>query len=144
MNDALGEFEKYLHAPSSLPPLVRLALVHYQFEAIHPFLDGNGRIGRLLITLLLCVNGLLTEPLLYLSAYFERNRQDYYRHLLAVSQSGQWREWITFFLLGVADQSRDALCRSGRLLDLRETYRDKLQTARAPALLLQLTDELSD
>lgn len=142
MNHALDEFERYLHASASLPPLVRLALIHYQFEAVHPFLDGNGRIGRLLITLLLCADGLLAEPLLYLSAFFERNRQDYYRYLLAVSQAGQWREWIAFFLRGVADQSRDALRRSSHLLNLRETYRGKLQTVRAPALLLQLTDEL--
>lgn len=142
MKAALGELEKYLHTPSPLPPLVRLALIHYQFEAIHPFLDGNGRIGRLLITLLLCAEGLLTQPLLYLSAYFERNRETYYRRLLAVSQAGNWREWISFFLGGVADQSRDALRRSGRLLDLRETYRRQLQSARASALLLRLADEL--
>ncbi len=90
MTEALDHLEKYLHSASSLPPLVRLALIHYQFEAIHPFLDGNGRIGRLLLTLLLCAEGLLPHPLLYLSAYFERHRQEYYRLLLAVSQSGHW------------------------------------------------------
>ena len=142
MLECLRELEKYLHAPSPLPPLVRLALVHYQFETIHPFLDGNGRIGRLLITLLLCAEGLLSEPLLYLSAYFERHRQDYYRCLLGVSQAGQWNAWITFFLRGIAEQSRDALHRSTRLRDLRETYRQKLQTLRATGTLLQLTDEL--
>jgi Fic family protein len=96
MTAALGELEKYLHTPSSLPPLVRSALVHYQFEAIHPFLDGNGRIGRLLLTLLLCTERLLPQPLLYLSAFFERNRQDYYRLLLSVSQAGTWTEWNIF------------------------------------------------
>lgn len=116
MEHALGQFEAYLHAPSSVPLLIRLAAIHYQFEAIHPFLDGNGRIGRLIITLLLCQEGALPEPLLYLSAYFERYRNDYYRLLLAVSQSGKWIDWISFFLRGVAEQSRDALVRSDRLL----------------------------
>jgi Fic family protein len=142
MMECLGELEKYLHEPSALPPLVRLALVHYQFETIHPFLDGNGRIGRLLITLLLCAEGLLSEPLLYLSAYFERHRQDYYRSLLDVSRAGQWSHWISFFLRGVAEQSRDALHRSTRLRDLREAYRQKLQATRASGVLLQMTDEL--
>jgi len=142
MNEALGELEKYLHAPSDLPPLIRLALIHYQFEAIHPFLDGNGRIGRLLITLLLCVEGLLRQPLLYLSAYFERYRQDYYDLLLAVSRAGRWQDWVMYFLRGVAEQSRDAVKRSNRLLDLRQEYRRKLQAARSSALLLHLVDEL--
>ena len=142
MKEALGELEKYLHTTSSLPPLVRLALIHYQFEAIHPFLDGNGRIGRLLLTLLLCAEGLLPEPLLYLSAYFERHRQDYYRLLLTVSQSGKWHEWISFFLRGVAEQSRDAIKRSDRLLSLWQNYRGQLQSARSSALLLQLVDDL--
>ena len=142
MTAALGELEKYLHTPSSLPPLVRSALVHYQFEAIHPFLDGNGRIGRLLLTLLLCTERLLPQPLLYLSAFFERNRQSYYQLLLSVSQAGTWTEWIIYFLRGVAEQSHDAVKRANRLMDLREAYRTKLQSARASALLLQLVDEL--
>jgi len=86
MENALDGFEKYLHAPSEMPALIRLALIHYQFESIHPFLDGNGRVGRLLVTLLLCAEKLLPQPLLYLSAYFERYRDDYYQHLLAASQ----------------------------------------------------------
>lgn len=142
MKEALGKLEKYLHSPSSLPPLVRLALFHYQFEAIHPFLDGNGRIGRLLLTLLLCAEGLLPQPLLYLSAFFERHRREYYRLLLVVSQSGQWSDWINFFLRGVAEQSRDAIRRSNRLMDLWQAYRQRLQSARSSALLLQLVDEL--
>ncbi len=142
MKEALGELEKYLHAPSTLPPLVRLALIHYQFEAVHPFLDGNGRIGRLLLTLLLCAEGLLPQPLLYLSAYFERHRQEYYDLLLGVSQAGRWHDWVMYFLRGVAEQSQDAVKRSSRLLDLRQEYRQKLQSARASALLLQLVDEL--
>ena len=142
MKEALGEFEKYLHASSTLPPLIRLALIHYQFEATHPFLDGNGRIGRLLLTLLLCAEGLLPQPLLYLSAYFERHRQEYYDLLLGVSRAGRWHDWVMYFLRGVAEQSQDAVKRSSRLLDLRQEYRQKLQSARASALLLQLVDEL--
>ena len=142
MTVALGELEQYFHEPSSFPPLIRLALVHYQFEAIHPFLDGNGRVGRLLNTLLLCTEGLLPQPLLYLSAFFERNRADYYRLLLQVSQEGAWTEWVAFFLRAVEVQSRDAIERSDKLLQLWQEYRDELQQARASALLLRLVDEL--
>ncbi len=144
MKEALDSLEKYLHteSPLPLPPLVRMALVHYQFEAIHPFLDGNGRIGRLLITLLLCAEGLLPQPLLYLSAYFERHRPDYYRLLLAVSQEGRWTEWVSFFLDGVAQQSQDAIKRSSQLLDLWRNYRDRLQSERSSPLALRMVDEL--
>lgn len=142
MEEALGQFEAYLHAPSEFPLLIRLAGIHYQFEAIHPFLDGNGRIGRLLMTLLLCKEGALSEPLLYLSAFFERNRNEYYRLLLAVSQAGSWADWISFFLRGVADQSRDAVARSSQLLKLWQTYREEFQSARSSALQLRLVDEL--
>ena len=142
MEKALGQFETYLHAPSTVPILIRLAAIHYQFEAIHPFLDGNGRIGRLLITLLLCKEGALSEPLLYLSAYFERYRTEYYRLLLAVSQAGRWIDWISFFLRGVAEQARDALARSDRLLQLWESYRAEFQSARSSALQLRLVDQL--
>ncbi len=142
MNAALDAFERYLHASSDLPELIRLALIHYQFEAIHPFLDGNGRVGRLLISILLCHHQLLPQPLLYLSAFFERRRDDYYRLLLAVSQAGRWLEWIDFFLMGVAEQARDAVRRSTRLLDLRQQYRDQLASARATALPIRLIDVL--
>ena len=142
MKEALDAFEKYLHAESMLPPLVRMALIHYQFEAIHPFLDGNGRIGRLLITLLLCKEGILSQPLLYLSAFFERHRDDYYRLLLAVSQAGAWNQWISFFLRAVATQAKDAIRRSEKLLDLWRDCRQRMQEARASALLLQLVDDL--
>jgi len=123
---------------------MRLALIHYQFEVIHPFLDGNGRVGRLLVTLLLCAEKLLPQPLLYLSAYFERHRDDYYRHLLAVSQKGTLEEWIRYFLKAVAIQSRDAIRRIDDLLALRQEYSARLQQARASALLLQLVDDLFD
>jgi Fic family protein len=142
MQQTLNAFEGFLHTSSPLPPLVRLGLIHYQFEAIHPFLDGNGRIGRLLITLLLCARDLLPEPLLYLSAYFEAHRQTYYDLLLAVSQRGAWEDWLSFFLRGVASQARDAVVRAGRLQNLREQYREQFQTARAAARLLQAVDLL--
>jgi len=142
MNDSLGDLEKYLHSPNTLPPLVRLALIHYQFETIHPFLDGNGRIGRLLITLLLCSDQLLSQPLLYLSAFFEKHRDEYYARLRGVSHKGEWNAWIEFFLQGVAEQSKDAVLRSRRLLALWQTYRQKMQSARSSALQLTLIDEL--
>jgi len=142
MMDALSDLERFLHEPSDLPLVIRLALVHYQFEAIHPFLDGNGRIGRLLITLLLYAEKALPQPMLYLSAYFERNRTEYYRHLLAVSQGGCWTEWVSFFLRGVTEQAHDAIRRSEKLLRLWQSYRSKLQSARSSALPLKLVDQL--
>ncbi|HXU13299.1 MAG TPA: Fic family protein [Candidatus Binatia bacterium] len=142
MHAALGALERHLHAPSDLPMLVRLAMIHYQFEAIHPFLDGNGRIGRLLVSLLLCEWKVLPSPLLYLSAFFERHRQDYYRLLLAVSQKGQWEPWVQFFLSGVLEQSLDAIQRAARLRALRDEYQTGLQRARSSALLLKLVDGL--
>ena len=140
--NSLGLLEDFLHAPSHLPLVVRLALIHYQFESIHPFLDGNGRIGRLLLTLLLVSENVVPQPMLYLSAYFERHRDEYYRRLLAVSRDGQWIEWISFFLRGVAEQSRDAVRRSEKLLGLWQRYRQQFQTARSSASLLKLIDEL--
>jgi len=144
MHVALDAFEKYLHAPSQLPALMRLALIHYQFEVIHPFLDGNGRVGRLLVTMLLCTEKLLPQPMLYLSAYFEQHREEYYGLLLAVSQKGTWEQWIRYFLKAVAVQSRDAIRRIDLLLALRQKYRSQLQKARASALLLQIVDNLFD
>jgi len=142
MHDALHALEEFLHSPSELPPLVRMALIHYQFEAIHPFLDGNGRIGRLLISLLVCAWNLLPQPLLYLSAYFEAHRDSYYDLLLAVSQRGAWEEWVTFFLRGVKEQCGDAVARIKHLQDLRGYYRVRVQTARTPARLLDVVDML--
>ncbi len=143
MNDALGAFEKYLHAENGHPPLLRLAFIHYQFEAIHPFLDGNGRIGRLLIPLLLTSWNLLGLPLLYLSVYFERHRDEYYNRLAAVSRSGAWAEWAVFFLEGVTEQSRDAIARAGQLQDLQTAWRTRLQRLkRTTALPLGIVDAL--
>ena len=141
---SLDAFEKYLHAPSALPPLVRLALIHYQFEAIHPFNDGNGRIGRLLLTLLLLSEGLIPEPLLYLSAYFEKHRREYYDLLLAVSQSARWTEWVTFFLSAVAEQADDAVARSNRLLDLKDRLYAQAHELGATVPMLQLIERLFD
>lgn len=142
MERCLQELEEFIHAPSDLPALVRIALVHYQFEAIHPFIDGNGRIGRLLISLLLFTEGLLERPLLSLSAFFERNRQDYYQLLLSVSREGAWIAWIEFFLAGVEEQARDSIRRTKALLDLRQRYRSRFESARSSALLLKLVDGL--
>jgi len=105
---ALGELERFLHARSDLPALASISLAHAQFETIHPFLDGNGRVGRLLITFLLCERGILTKPVLYLSHYFKRHRAAYYDHLQAVRDRGDWEGWLAFFLRGVVEVSGEA------------------------------------
>ena len=144
MRESLDEFDKYVGFvdESPLPKLINLPLIHYQFEAIHPFADGNGRIGRLLVTLLMAQWGLLPIPFLSLSAYLERHRQDYVGHLLSVSQAGAWDPWLKFFLRGMHEESEDAANRIQQLIELRESYRERLQTARSPANLLRLVDEL--
>ncbi len=139
---ALSAIERYVHQDTGHPPLVDIALIHYQFEAVHPFLDGNGRVGRLLITLMLIERDLLPEPLLYLSAYFERHRGAYYDHLLAVSQSGAWEDWLLFFLKGVTAEARDASRRAGKLFDLRESYRERFQQKGARSNLLAAINHL--
>ncbi|MEQ8717707.1 MAG: Fic family protein [Acidimicrobiales bacterium] len=128
------ELEQYLHAEAQVPPLIQIALVHYQFETIHPFLDGNGRLGRLLIAFLLVEHGLLPQPLLYLSAYFERRRGDYYDRLQAVRERGELEEWLVFFLVGVAEQATDAVKRAEALADLREDFRGRLTGDRSRAI----------
>lgn len=115
--DCLGKLENFLH-DRSLPPLIHIALCHYQFEAIHPFLDGNGRVGRLMIMLLLVEQRMLPSPLLYLSAFFEATRDEYYKQLYNVSSKGTWREWLMYFLNGVAVQSEDVLSRAERINEL--------------------------
>ena len=100
--DALGKLEKFLHTEDHLPPLVKIGLAHAQFETIHPFLDGNGRVGRLLITFFLCQQGILQKPVLYLSHYFKQNRTEYYERLQKTRESGDWESWLKFFLKGVA------------------------------------------
>ena len=118
----LAAWETFLHQ-SELPPLVTIALAHYQFEAIHPFLDGNGRIGRLLITLFLIEKNILPTPLLYLSAFFEASRSEYYESLRAVSERSAWADWVEYFLLGIARMSEDALSRTTRINDLLTKWR---------------------
>ncbi|HZC27701.1 MAG TPA: Fic family protein [Actinopolymorphaceae bacterium] len=135
-------FEKHLHASSDLPPLMAIACAHYQFEAIHPFVDGNGRVGRLLVVLLLIDWGLLPAPLLDLSAYLEPRRDEYYARLLAVSREGDWAGWIAFFLEAVAGQAADAARRAQTLQMLRDDYRAKVATARSSGLLGPLVDAL--
>jgi Fic family protein len=108
LDGLMSDFERYIHADDGLPPLVRAGLLHLQFETIHPYLDGNGRIGRLFVTLLLEQWNLLSQPLLYLSLFFKRNREDYYRLLNAVRLEGDWEGWIRFFLEGVASIAKEA------------------------------------
>ncbi len=142
LNSTLNEFERYLHTELKYPPLVELALTHYQFEAIHPFVDGNGRVGRLLAALLLVHWGLLSEPLLYISEYFERNRDDYYNLLFAVSAEGAWGEWVEFFLRGVTEQARVTNRRAQALLDLQEEWHERLQETSQSAAPFRLADSL--
>ena len=136
MWQALDDWEKYLHdkAPR-LPLLVRSALLHYQFETIHPFLDGNGRLGRLFIVLHLTERGRLPAPLLYLSSYFEQRKSDYYDRLQAVRERGEIAEWLRFFLDGVAVQATDAVERAEQLSDLREDYRSRFKGGGGRSLL---------
>ncbi len=142
MNEALKDFEKFLHERENFPGLIQCALIHYQFEAIHPFLDGNGRIGRLLITLFLCEKKYLVYPLLYLSSFFEKYRNEYYDRLMAVSEKGVWEEWIKFFLRGVAVQSKDAVKNSRSILNLLEKYRKLIQQQRTSIYVLKLLEEI--
>jgi cell filamentation protein, protein adenylyltransferase len=139
MKVCLGQWETFLH-DRSLPPLVQIALAHYQFEAIHPFLDGNGRVGRLLITLFLVERGVLPTPLLYLSAFFEATRREYYTRLLGVSLHEQWPAWLEYFLDGAARQAEDALSRVERINRLLVKWRgDAAGTAsKTPSALVDL------
>lgn len=121
--EALGDLERFLHETDELPPLVKIALAHVQFETIHPFLDGNGRVGRLLITFLLTECGVLHKPVLYLSHYFKQHRQTYYEHLQAVRNDGAWEAWLAFFLQGVIEVAAEAAETARRILHLREQHR---------------------
>jgi Fic family protein len=120
---ALGALEAFLHEDYDLPLLVKAGLVHAQFETIHPFLDGNGRVGRLLVTFLLCERGVLIRPVLYLSHYFKRHRSEYYDRLQAVRDSGDWEGWLAFFLRGIAEVGEQAADTARRVLALREKHR---------------------
>lgn len=122
----LGDLEHFLHGHTDLPLLIKIGLAHAQFETIHPFLDGNGRIGRLLITFLLCEGGVLHQPVLYLSHYFKRHRQTYYDLLQNVRDEGAWEDWLAFFLRGVAEVSAKATDTARRILRLREEHRNAI------------------
>lgn len=140
MQNALSDLEKFIHTDTEIPALVRAGMIHYQFEAIHPFLDGNGRVGRLIIMLLFHEWNILSQPLLNLSAYFERYRQEYYDHLLAVSQRGKWEEWLRFFLRGITIQARDSVFRMTRLQGIRTKYEALVQADRNSARMAAVID----
>jgi Fic family protein len=144
MKRALGDLEDFLHDRRLLPPLIKCGLVHSQFETIHPFLDGNGRMGRLLITFLLCQQGILERPLLYLSYFFKQNRIEYYDRLQAVRDHGDWEGWMKFFLRGVIEVSSQSAITVRDILTLRATHTELLQTKLRSANSLRLLDHLYD
>ncbi len=123
---ALGALERFIHEERELPLLIRTGMAHAQFETIHPFLDGNGRVGRLLITLLLCEQGALQQPVLYLSHYLKQHRGDYYEALQTVREDGAWEEWVAFLLRAVHASAIDATETARRIVHLRERHRDLL------------------
>ncbi|WP_449222255.1 Fic family protein [Tistrella mobilis] len=126
MHACLDALERFIHAEDNLPPLIRAAMLHVQFETIHPFLDGNGRVGRLLVILYLLQAGVLAQPLLYLSLYLKTHRRAYYDHLQAVREAGDWEGWIGFFLEGVAQTAEQAYGAAQRILDLHRSDRDRV------------------
>jgi len=132
--DALADWERFINEPPTLPLLIRCALMHYQFETIHPFLDGNGRLGRLLVILMLLENKALSEPLLYVSPYMEARRREYYESLQAVREQGSIQQWLQFFLTAVEYQATDAATRALQLVDLRERYRQELKGMKSRAI----------
>lgn len=138
--ELLGDLENFLHKDkNALPTLIKIALVHVQFETIHPFLDGNGRLGRLLITFILCADGLLNKPLLYLSLYFKTYRQNYYDYLQSVRETGDWESWIQFFLEGVIVTAEQAVKTAQKIIVLFAEERSKIETlgrASASALIV--------
>jgi Fic family protein len=143
LRDLIYDVETFANDSSLLiPPLVMCGMLHYQFETIHPYEDGNGRIGRLLIILFLYARQVLPAPLLYLSPYFERDRERYYDGLYTMSRTGDWEQWLLYFLEGVRVQARDTLERSRRIRDLHDRYVGLLRERRAPANDLRMLDEL--
>jgi Fic family protein len=138
---AIKQLANYIEGDWQFPPLIDLGLIHYQFETIHPFWDGNGRIGRLLVTLLMCDRGLLDEPFLYISAFFNRNRNQYIDKLYRVSAENAWEEWLLFFLDAIKIQANEAYIRSKEMLTLQEQYREMYQDRRSKTHL-QLVDHL--
>ena len=138
----MGELIEYLNTEHNVPVLVRCALMHYQFETIHPFCDGNGRIGRSLISVYLCKKKKIIKPLLYISEFFEKYRLQYNELLLKTGQTGRFEEWIKFFLKAIEVQSEDALLRAQKLLDLRESYRKRIQMETHTSDILNIIDYL--
>lgn len=139
LTECLGDWEKFLHQRDAMPDLVQCALMHEQFEAIHPFLDGNGRVGRLLITLFLIERGRLSQPLLYLSDYIDEHRQDYYDLLQRVRTHGDWDSWLRYFIHGVQVTAADAVKRTSHVIELREKFRNRVSDKpKALALVDQL------
>lgn len=138
----LDAFEKYLHAERTYDPLVEAFLVHYQFETIHPFLDGNGRVGRLLLTLTVAKWCDLSRPWLHMSPFFERHKNRYFDLLFGVSARADWRSWIRFCLQGATEQANDAVARCRRLLDLRNRYYETVHGLGGSARLIRVIDEL--
>lgn len=132
--DLLSELEKFLHNKNVIfPALIKAALAHVQFETIHPFLDGNGRLGRLLITFILCVDGVMKQPLLYLSLYFKTHRQQYYDHLQLVRKTGDWEEWLQFFLVGVIETANQAIDTANQIVNLFNIDRKKIMDIGKPS-----------
>ena len=139
--DLFEDWEKFANETLEMPPLVKCALMHYQIEAIHPYEDGNGRIGRLMIVLFLIASRILSAPLLYLSAYFERHRQRYYDELFNVSATGDWERWLRYFLAGVLQESEDVLARVRGLRDIQDRHRRAIQSGRGSSSALHLLEE---
>lgn len=144
LDACLGDFERFIHDDTSqLPALIKAGLLHVQFETIHPFLDGNGRIGRLLVTLYLCINGVLRKPLLYLSLYLKTHRADYYRLLQEVRERGAWEAWLEFFLIGVADTANQAFDAATRVVNLFKEDRERItRESERPGSALRVHDLL--
>ncbi len=142
METGLADWEHFVNEPLRMPPLVKCALMHYQFETIHPFLDGNGRLGRLLIVFFFVSTGELPAPLLYVSSYFDRHKIRYYELLQGVRERGEIQEWLQFFFRAAGEQSADAIARSERIIDLTKTYRQRLHGSRSRAH--ELVDRLAE
>jgi len=142
VQECMDALERFIRDDRSVPRVARVAITHYQFECIHPFADGNGRIGRVLILLLMCGWDMLPFPLLNPSAFLEENRRAYYDHLLSVSTDGEWLEWIGFFTRGIVDECADTISRLEALESLRRSYQERVRTKGSPANLSRLVDEL--
>jgi len=132
---SIQQLIRFIRQNDSFPALIQLGLIHYQFETIHPFVDGNGRIGRLLITLLICERNILPDPFLYISSYFNRHRREYIDRMFGVSTQGEWEEWLLFFLQGVIEQAEEAFIRANEMRELKEEYRVRYQDSQSQSLL---------